>query len=184
MLNRTDGFTLIELMVTIALLGILSSLAAPSFTQWIQNQHIRTAAEGIYNGLQLAEAEAAKRNQVVDFALVSSTPTAGTAPVPTSAGPNWVVAVDQGGAPAASGFIMGGLGSDGGPSATVAATSSVVSFSGVGVSSGVTVSVTNPAGGSCASAGGKMQCLTVTATKFGQVRMCNPTQPAGSPQAC
>lgn len=66
---RSGGFTLVELMVTVALLAILATLGIPSFQAWIQNTKIRTAAESIQNGLQIARAEAVKRNTPVQFVL-------------------------------------------------------------------------------------------------------------------
>ena len=48
------GFSLVELMVTVAVLSLLMTLAVPSFNEWIQNGRIRTAAESIQNGLQVA----------------------------------------------------------------------------------------------------------------------------------
>jgi type IV fimbrial biogenesis protein FimT len=41
----------------------------PSYSAWIQNTRIRTAAESIQNGLQMARAEAVKRNVSVQFVL-------------------------------------------------------------------------------------------------------------------
>ena len=41
------GFSLVELMVTVAVLSLLMTLAVPSFNEWIQNGRIRTAAESI-----------------------------------------------------------------------------------------------------------------------------------------
>ena len=64
------GFSLVELMVTVAVLSLLMTLAVPSFAEWIQNSRIRTAAESIQNGLQVARAEAVRRNARVEFALV------------------------------------------------------------------------------------------------------------------
>ncbi|MGH8807889.1 MAG: GspH/FimT family pseudopilin [Noviherbaspirillum sp.] len=64
------GFTLVELMIGVAVVGILLALAAPSYSTWIQNSRIRNTAESILNGLQLARAEAVSRNAQVDFALV------------------------------------------------------------------------------------------------------------------
>ena len=39
------GFTLVELIVTIALLSILVALASPSFSQWIRSAQVRTVAD-------------------------------------------------------------------------------------------------------------------------------------------
>ncbi|MBK8183098.1 MAG: GspH/FimT family pseudopilin [Candidatus Competibacteraceae bacterium] len=65
------GFTLLELVVTIALFGLLISLGLPAYTEMIQNTKIRNAAESIHAGIQLARVEALKRNVNVTFWMVS-----------------------------------------------------------------------------------------------------------------
>ncbi|WP_447787729.1 GspH/FimT family pseudopilin [Variovorax boronicumulans] len=70
--RSTGGFTLIELMVGIALLGILLMLAYPSYTSFIRNAQVRGAAESVLNGLQLARAEAIRRNGNVQFTLTNT----------------------------------------------------------------------------------------------------------------
>ncbi len=49
MQNRTReiGFTLLELMIIVAILGILTALAAPSFTSLLERRKIIAAAEAI-----------------------------------------------------------------------------------------------------------------------------------------
>lgn len=69
---KRGGFTLIELMVTIAILGLTLAMAAPSITTWIQNAQIRTAAENILSGLQLARTEAIRRNANIRFTLAAT----------------------------------------------------------------------------------------------------------------
>jgi type IV fimbrial biogenesis protein FimT len=66
------GFSLIELMIGVAILAILLSAVIPSFKVWIQNAKIRTAAESLKNGLQLARLEAIRRNERVFFSLVGT----------------------------------------------------------------------------------------------------------------
>jgi type IV fimbrial biogenesis protein FimT len=63
------GVTAIELLVGVAILAIASSIAVPSYTQFIANSQIRSTTESIRNGLQVARAEAVKRNAIVAFTL-------------------------------------------------------------------------------------------------------------------
>jgi type IV fimbrial biogenesis protein FimT len=61
------GFNLIELMITIAVLGMLLMVGLPAFTDWLQNLKVRSAAESVQNGLQLARSTAIARNTNVSF---------------------------------------------------------------------------------------------------------------------
>lgn len=69
MKKTSKGVTLIELMITLVVLGILVFLALPSYTIWIQNTQIRTAGESILSGLTLARAEAVRRNTSVELRI-------------------------------------------------------------------------------------------------------------------
>lgn len=63
-----QGFTLVELMVTVSLTAILFTLAMPAFRTWIGNAQIRAASDEIQNSARLAQAEAVRRSrQVVLF---------------------------------------------------------------------------------------------------------------------
>ncbi|BAL23297.1 GspH/FimT family pseudopilin [Azoarcus sp. KH32C] len=74
-LRRTDvaGFTLIEALVTISILALITAFAAPSFEGILANFRVRTSAEAIMSGLQLARIEALRRNQPVSFTLTTGT---------------------------------------------------------------------------------------------------------------
>lgn len=63
--RRLRGFTLIELMVTLAVLAILAALAAPSFSNLINSNRLIGAANDVVAGLQLARLEAVRRGQSV-----------------------------------------------------------------------------------------------------------------------
>ncbi|HAL39753.1 MAG TPA: pilus assembly protein FimT [Polaromonas sp.] len=70
--NTTRGFTLIELMVTVAVLAVMASLAAPSFRELLAAQRVRTTAYNIVGDLVLARNEAVKRGESVTLTPVSA----------------------------------------------------------------------------------------------------------------
>ncbi len=47
------GFTIVEVMISLVVIGVLLALGAPGFIEWLQNQQIRAAAEATLNGLQV-----------------------------------------------------------------------------------------------------------------------------------
>lgn len=61
-----------ELMVTVAIAGIIAAMAVPSFMDMMSTAKTRGAAENIIAGIRLARSEAIKRNTVVRFQLVST----------------------------------------------------------------------------------------------------------------
>jgi type IV fimbrial biogenesis protein FimT len=79
--RREAGVTLIELFIALAIFGILLGVAVPAFQTTTQNSRIRTGAESILNGLQLARAEAVRRNAAVQFTLAGTATTAWTVAV-------------------------------------------------------------------------------------------------------
>jgi len=59
------GFTLVELMVTLAIAAIVMSVAVPSFATFIQNNRQTTNINGLVIALNFARAEATTRQQRV-----------------------------------------------------------------------------------------------------------------------
>ena len=68
------GFTLVELLTVITILGIILTIGIPSLRDWIDRARVRSAVEDIQNGIRLAQAEAAKANLQVEFSLHANRP--------------------------------------------------------------------------------------------------------------
>lgn len=66
------GFTLVELMVTIAVIAILAVAAVPSMTAMINNGRISSQSEELLSSIQLARSEAIRRNARVTLCAGSS----------------------------------------------------------------------------------------------------------------
>jgi type IV fimbrial biogenesis protein FimT len=66
---RTSGFTLIELMIALAIFAFLVFLAAPMYTDFMGNSQIRNAAENSLTGVRLAQAAAIKGNSPAKFVI-------------------------------------------------------------------------------------------------------------------
>lgn len=87
------GFTLIELMVTIVLVGILLVMAIPAFGRWIADAHVRAAAESLVNAIRVSQATAVARGRTSMFALTVDTPPVYRSPAQENA-PNWYAALN------------------------------------------------------------------------------------------
>lgn len=186
--------SLIELMIGLAVLGILLGLGIPAFTTMLQNLQIRTAAEAIVSGLQTARNEAVRRNTSVRFQLVNSMDVDCDL---VETGPHWVVSRNDASSKCNAApitafsepndtslpqILQKRLAEDG--TATLNATgagvaASTVVFNSLGrpATGGIdTVDVANPAGGNCehATTPGKMRCMRIRVGTGGQIRMCDP----------
>lgn len=170
------GFTLVELMVVVAVLAALLGVGAPSFMEWIQNTRIRSAAESLQNGLQIARAEAVRRNANVEFVLQG---TKGA----------WTVRLQQGAT-----FLQGSS-AEGGANVTVASTpagATMLTYNGMG-----RVSTPNADGSAPITqlavdlpasvlSADKTRDLRVTVGVGGEIRMCDPDAglPEDDPRRC
>ena len=113
------GFTLMELMVVIAIAAILSGLAVPSFRAALDNGQMREAATSFYSALGRARSEAIARNQPVR--VCARNPAAFNPPACSDGGDwadGWIVETTRGGIeqlqvhePLARGFTLDNVGS-------------------------------------------------------------------------
>lgn len=63
--DSEKGFTLIEMIMVLAVAGILLGIAAPSFTSVIQSNRLATQTNDLVTSLNLARSEAITRGQIV-----------------------------------------------------------------------------------------------------------------------
>ena len=64
-LKSNIGFTLVELMVTIAITAIIAAIAAPSFSDLIKNNTVAAQGDELYAQIMLARSEAIKRSKTI-----------------------------------------------------------------------------------------------------------------------
>jgi type IV fimbrial biogenesis protein FimT len=177
--SPATGFTLVELMITLVLLGVLIMLAMPTFSAWIQNTRIRTTAESIVNGMQVARSEAVRRNSPVQFVM--------------GVGSSWAVScvATTPGCPDTNPIQMRATGE--GSTASIIVTPSdglTVVFDSFG-----TMTTPVPGGGGASVrfdvdvdtavlAASESRELRVTVDTGGNIRMCDPNTIAPDPRAC
>ena len=171
--RASHGFSLIELMVAMAIFGLLMAAAVPNLTAWISNARVRTTAESIQNGLMLAKAEAVRRNVKVEFIVTSSAPTVANINTITAAttGSNWLVRVYRAsGVYTAPDFIQGRSSAESGNNTTVTAGQSSFVFSGMARLSPIPAGTVNVN----VSGTGASRPLRIAVTQGAAIRMCDP----------
>ena len=69
--SHSKGFTLVELMVVVAIVAILAAMAAPSYRDMIDRYRLRSAADDVLSMLANARAQSVKIG--LDAAVSSTT---------------------------------------------------------------------------------------------------------------
>jgi type IV fimbrial biogenesis protein FimT len=190
------GFSLIEMMITVTIIGVLLALGAPRFAEYLRNAKLRSAAEIFLTGVQLARSEAVRMNTPVEFLLTAADPIPGNegTAAASASGTNWMVRTADLGT-----FIDGKFGIEGSgrstgqvtpvkindtsapasadPDAPPAAPVSSIVFNGLGrtnLANQAVFKFNNPDAGTCVTAGGPVRCLKVIVAVGGQARLCDP----------
>jgi prepilin-type N-terminal cleavage/methylation domain-containing protein len=73
-LLRSRGFTMLELLIVLAIMGILAAVGIPWFMKLMQRQALKSAAHEIQTTLAAARMTAVKLNAPVSVAILSTTP--------------------------------------------------------------------------------------------------------------
>jgi type IV fimbrial biogenesis protein FimT len=174
--RSTRGVTLIELLITIVVFGILMMLGVPTFRTYIANTQVRAAAEAVLNGIQLARAEAVRRNVGVQFQL--------------GAGTTWqVCTVDNLGN--CTEVITQRAAEEGMTTTTTLVVTpggaTTVTYNGLGrtiPNADGSNSITQVDAQSTTLAGPEARNLRVVVGVGGTVKMCDPKVPATDPRSC
>ena len=168
---RSAGFTLIELMIVIVILAIMLFIALPNFAVWMQNTQIRTAGEAVLNGMQLARADAIRRNVNVELRMDVSS--------------GWTARVADTGE-----VIQSRLAGEGSAAALVtitpagAKTVTFNSFGSVATNDDGTATVTEIKIDSPAIAAADSRELCILVRAGGNVRLCDPQVLPPDPRTC
>lgn len=72
-LKKCDGFTAIEALVSVAIVGLLASLALPSFIDTIERYRVSTVVDELSSAVNLTRNAAIQRNGNVVFAKLAGT---------------------------------------------------------------------------------------------------------------
>lgn len=187
--RRAGGFTIIELVIAIALVGTLLKLGVPAFTAWIRNAQVRTVADALQNGVRLAQSEAVRRNRTVVLSLTNAQPVQGAAAAAN--GKFWGIQfIPQFGDPTTDLFIQGGALTDVASGATITGPAALC-FNSTGRLTTIAAATTGV--GAACSVGdvtftvdmtGADRRLNVTVGLAGQLRLCDPNRPSTAPDGC
>jgi len=190
-LNKNRGVSMIELIVSLTIVGIVLGIAMPGFVNWLGDRQIQAVGSSIVDGMHLARSKAIERNTSVNFVLTALPGAAWTVKCPTT------TSNCSAGDPSSS-YIEKMPTSEGGNNVVVTLTNVTMAspptftFNGLGQltsptppGSGLPVlTLTTPSAGACKAAGGQSTCLNIVISASGKVRYCDPSLAAGNSRGC
>lgn len=82
--HHAQGFTLVEMMVTIAVLIISLGIALPSMNDWLRNSRVNATSDALQSGIRSAHRDAIRHSRMVMLVLSPAAP--GASPSPATNG--------------------------------------------------------------------------------------------------
>jgi len=194
---RQRGVTLIELLVALAMLGMVVFAVLPEVSNWMRNLAVRNVGESLKGGLERARLEALRRNGSVSFWLItddSKTGLSNNCQI-SSEGSSWVVSGQDPSGKCASEasqddgavVIEKWASSDGGRAVAVEAVdvngvgANRVTFTSLGQLSTANVSAARIV---IKHSEGDARDLRIDINAGGSVRLCDPKVAADDPRRC
>lgn len=194
------GITMIEVMVSVAIIAIVMAIGVPNLSTWMQNVQVRSTAESVLTGLQLARAEAVRQNVRTRFQLTNASGLA-----------SWTITTDSltapGTFPSANQVQTAGAQESGSNARLGVSTAAVASTNccSTAIAAGTGMG-TNPLPGVVFSAFGQVvtdatvtkitrvdvtnaalasaRRMVITITSSGMAKMCDPSLPSSNSRGC
>ena len=202
-----SGFTLIEVMITVIIFGLLLAMGIPAYTDWMARNKVRVTAETLVAGLSTARNQSLSRNAQVIFSLTTNL---AADCARSNLATNWIVSLaDPSGscdeAPSeddAPRIIEKRSGGEGTSGTTITALTAAngaatnVIFTGLGrvlvkdaagneMNPISRINIAYPNGGTCLASGGTVRCLRIEISTGGVPRICDPAvADANDPRVC
>jgi type IV fimbrial biogenesis protein FimT len=194
--RRLRGFSMLELFITLVVLGFTLAVGLPNVADWLRDLRLRGVAESLKTGLDKARMEALKGNRTISYWLVtdSKSKVPGADCVLSATGLSWVVSVkDPSGAcqkdPSTTDDPMLAFRSE------AALEAGMVTSAATAADGNAATQVTFNALGQVQGAGairqivvsradGKGRTLRIMIEPGGSVRTCDPKVSAADPRAC